>query len=114
MERIIKGICEAMGAGYAFNYSGGYPPTTNDEALLGIVRHCAMQVVGEEKVFTPEPVMAGDDMAYFLERVPGFFFFLGVGHKNSAPLHNSRFDFNEEVLPRGVEMYVRLAYNLLT
>jgi amidohydrolase len=113
MERIIKGVCEAMGAGYEFNYYRGYPPTVNDEALVEIVHHCAAQVVGEGNVFEPEPIMAGDDISFFLEKVPGFFFFLGVGHENSVPLHNSMFDFNEEVLPKGVEMYLRLAYELL-
>jgi amidohydrolase len=113
MERIIKGICEAMGAEYELTYSRGYPPTVNDEALVEIVRGCAAKVVGGKNVFEPEPIMAGDDMAFFLEKVPGCFFFLGVGYKNSAPLHNSRFDFNEEVLPKGVETYVRLAYELL-
>ena len=113
MERIIKGVCEAMGAGYEFNYYRGYPPTVNDEALVEIVHHCAAQVVGEGNVFEPEPIMAGDDISFFLEKVPGFFFFLGVGHENSVPLHNSRFDFNEEVLSKGVEMYLRLAHELL-
>ena len=113
MERIIKGVCDAMGAGYEFNFFRGYPPTVNNDALVEIVRRSASQVVGERNVFEPEPIMAGDDMSYFLEKVPGFFFFLGVGRENSAPLHNSRFDFSEEVLPRGVEMYSRLAYELL-
>jgi amidohydrolase len=113
MEKIIKGVCEAMGAEYEFKFFRGYPPTVNDEALVEIVRHCAAQVVGEGNVFEPEPIMAGDDISYFLEKVPGFFFFLGVGRENSAPLHNSRFDFSEEVLPRGVEMYLRLADELL-
>jgi amidohydrolase len=113
MKKIIKGICGAMGAGYEFQYYRGYPPTVNNAALLDIVRACAVQVVGEENVFEPEPIMAGDDMSYFLEKVPGFFFFLGVGREDSVPLHNSRFDFNEEVLPRGVEMYLRLANELL-
>jgi len=113
MERIIKGVCEAMGARYEFEFFRGYPPTVNDEGLAEIVRRCASQVVGEKKVFEPEPIMAGDDMSYFLEKVPGFFFFLGVGRENSAPLHNSRFDYNEEVLHAGVEMYVRLACELL-
>jgi len=114
MERIIKGVCEAMGAGYEFNFFRGYPPTVNHEALVDIIRRCASQVVGEGNVFEPEPIMAGDDMAYFLEKVPGFFFFLGVGRENSVPLHNSRFDFNEEVLVTGVEMYLRLAHELLS
>jgi len=113
MERTIKGVCGATGAGYEFKYSRGYPPTVNDAALAEIVNRCAVEVVGEENVFEPEPIMAGDDMSFFLEKVPGFFFFLGVGHENSAPLHNSRFDFNEEVLPKGVEMYLRLACELL-
>jgi amidohydrolase len=113
MERIIKGICEAMGAGYEFGYYRGYPPTVNDAALAEIVRGCAAEVVGKENVFEPEPIMAGDDMSFFLERVPGVFFFLGVGRANSAPLHNSRFDFKEDVLPKGVEMYLRLACELL-
>lgn len=113
MERIIKGVCDGMGAGYEFTYSRGYPPTINDVALAEIVGRCAAVVVGRENVFEPEPIMAGDDMAFFLERVPGFFFFLGVGRKDSAPLHNSRFDFDEEVLGTGVEMYLRLACELL-
>ena len=102
-----------MEARYEFEFFRGYPPTVNDEGLAEIVRRCASQVVGEKKVFEPEPIMAGDDMSYFLEKVPGFFFFLGVGRENSAPLHNSRFDYNEEVLHAGVEMYVRLACELL-
>ncbi len=113
MEKIVKGVCEAMGAGYEFNFFRGYPPTVNHEALVEIVRRCASQVVGEKNVFEPEPIMAGDDMSYFLAKVPGFFFFLGVGREKSVPLHNSRFDFNEEVLSTGVEMYLRLACELL-
>ena len=113
MEQIIKGVCEAMGAGYEFTFTRGYPPTVNHKALVDIVRRCAAEVVGEENVFDPEPIMAGDDVAFFLEKVPGFFFFLGVGHDDSAPLHNSNFDFNEWVLPIGVETYVRIAYELL-
>ncbi len=113
MEKIIKGVCEATGAGYEFKYHRGYPPTVNDEALVEIVRCCAGEVVGPDRVFEPEPIMAGDDMAFFLEKVPGFFFFLGAGFEGSASLHNSRFDFHEEILPKGVEMYVRLAHALL-
>ncbi|MFH1241764.1 MAG: M20 family metallopeptidase [Pseudomonadota bacterium] len=113
MEKIIKGICGAMGARYEFRYSRGYPPTVNDVTLAETVRRCAAEVVGEGNVFEPEPIMAGDDMSFFLEKVPGFFFFLGVGRENSAPLHNSGFNFNEEILSKGVETYVRLACELL-
>lgn len=113
LERIIKGVCESMGASYEFNFVRGYPPTVNDASLSEIAYRCALEVVGQENVFEPEPLMAGDDISFFLEKVPGVFFFLGMGRKNSAPLHNSRFDFNEKILSQGVEMYLRLACELL-
>ena len=113
MERVIKGVCAAMGAEYEFKYTRGYPPTVNHQSLADVVSRCAADVVGAENVFEPEPIMAGDDMAFFLEKVPGFFFFIGAGLENSAPLHNSKFDFNEDVLYNGVEMYLRLAFQIL-
>ncbi len=113
MERIIKGVCDAMGAEYEFKYTRGYPPTVNHQSLADVVSRCAADVVGAENVFEPEPIMAGDDMAFFLEKVPGFFFFIGAGLETSAPLHNSKFDFNEDVLCNGVEMYLRLAFQIL-
>jgi amidohydrolase len=57
--------------------------------------------------------MGGEDMSFFLERSKGCFFFLGVGRDGCAPLHNPRFDFNEEVLLTGVEIYCRAALKLL-
>jgi amidohydrolase len=85
MEKIIKGVCEAMGAGYEFKFFRGYPPTVNDEALVETVRRCASQVVGERNVFEPEPIMAGDDISYFLEKVPGFFFFWAWAMRTQRP-----------------------------
>lgn len=113
VERIVKGTCEAMGAGYELRYTRGYPPTVNDASLLEIVRRSAAEAVGENNIFEPEPIMAADDVAFFLEKAPGFFFFLGAGRDGSVPLHNSRFDFNEDILPAGLETYLRLAHELL-
>ena len=57
--------------------------------------------------------MGGEDMSYFLERSQGCFFFLGVGREGCSPLHNPGFDFNEDALMTGVEIYCRAALNLL-
>ena len=113
MERIIKGVCEAMGADYELKYSQGYPPLVNDEWMTEVVRQCAVEAVGEEKVVEPEPTMGGEDMAFFLEKAKGCFYFLGVGREGGFPLHNSKFTFNERVLLTGVEMYCRIAFHLL-
>ncbi len=114
MEKIIRGVCESMGAGYELKYSQGYPPLVNDEWMTEVVRRCAVDTVGEEKVVEPEPTMGGEDMAFFLEKAKGCFYFLGVGREGGFPLHNSKFTFNEQVLLTGVEMYCRIAFHLLS
>ena len=113
MERIVRGVCESMGASYELDYVKGYPPLINDVEVADVVRRCAEAAVGKERVFEPEPSMGGEDMAYFLERSKGCYFFLGVGREGCASLHNSRFDFNEDALLSGVETFCRIAWELL-
>jgi amidohydrolase len=114
IRKVLKGVCESMGAGFELNYSKGYPPTINDADMAEVARRCAAGVVGEDKVFELEPTMGGEDMSFYLQKAKGCFFFLGVGRPGCAPLHNARFDFNEEVLLLGVETYCRIAMELLT
>ncbi len=113
MEKVIGGVCDSMGASYQLKYVKGFPPVINDEEMSARVRRSAEAVVGKDRVVVPEPTMGGEDMAYFLERSKGCYFFLGVGRKNGASLHHGRFDFNENVLPLGVETYCRAAWDLL-
>jgi amidohydrolase len=102
-----------MDASYELIFEKGYPPTINDAEMADFVRKCAAEVVGESQVIEPEPTMGGEDMAYFLEKTKGCFFFLGVGRENSTPIHNPEFDLNEDVLPLGVETYCRIASEML-
>jgi amidohydrolase len=113
IEKIVRGICQSMGADYELKYTQGYPPTVNDESTAELVRRCGGDVVGKERVIEPEPTMGGEDMAFYLEKSRGCFFFLGVGREGCAPLHNPKFDFNENVLLTGVETYCRVAFELL-
>lgn len=113
MEKIIAGVCKSMGATYELQYAQGYPPLVNDASMADLVRKCAAAVVGPDRVVEPEPTMGGEDMAFFLEKSRGCFFFLGVGREGCAPIHNPRFDFNEDVLLLGVQTYCRIAMELL-
>jgi amidohydrolase len=113
MRKILQGVCESMGARFELKFEFGYPPTINDPFMADLVRRCAEEVVGSGKVFEPEPTMGGEDMSYYLQRAKGCFFFLGVGRPECAPLHNAKFDFNEDVLLLGVETYCRVALELL-
>ncbi len=112
LRKILHGVCDSMGARFELKIEFGYPPTTNDPFMTEVVRKCAQDVVGPDKVFEPEPTMGGEDMSYYLQRAKGCFFFLGVGRPGGAPLHNPRFDFNEDVLLLGVETLCRTALEL--
>jgi len=113
IKKVVHGVCESMGATYELKYSRLYPPTINDESMAAVVRRCTEEVVGKENVIEPELAMLGEDMAFYLEKSKGCFFFLGVGREGCVPLHNPKFDFNEHVLLLGVETYCRVAMELL-
>jgi amidohydrolase len=113
IDKVVNGVCASMGAGYELTFTPGYPPTVNDAHMADVVRRCAAQVVGEERVVEPELTMGGEDMSFFLQRAPGCYYCIGVGREGAAPLHNSKFDFNEELMLLGVETHCRVALDLL-
>lgn len=113
IDRVVRGVCESMGAGYELNFSWGYPPTVNDASMADVVRRCAVQVVGAERVVVPDLTMGGEDMSFFLQRAPGCYYCIGVGREGAAPLHNPKFDFKEDLMLLGVETHCRVALDLL-
>jgi amidohydrolase len=111
IEQIVAGICQSHGATYDLNYRHLYPPTINDPAMAEFVRSVAAAVVETPIGVVPEcQTMGGEDMSFFLQEVPGCYFFLGSANaeKNLAyPHHHPRFDFDETTLGMGVEIFVR-------
>jgi len=113
IKTVTEGICNSRGAKFEMNFTRGYPPLVNDPIISEVVRRCAHAVVGSERIIEPEPAMSGEDMAFYLEKSKGCFFFLGTGRVGCAPLHNPKFEFSEEVMLLGVEMYCLIALDLL-
>jgi amidohydrolase len=111
--RIVKGVCDSMGADFELTYTQGYPVTINDAEMSELVKTCAAAVVGEDRVVTPQKTLGGEDFSFFLQKAKGCFFALGAGRKGGASVHNPEFDFNEEILLTGVETYCRIALELL-
>lgn len=111
IEQIIAGVCQSHGASYDLSYSSLYPPVINDAKIADLVREVAISVVETPAGIIPEcQTMAAEDMSYFLEAVPGCYFFLGSANaaKNLAyPHHHPQFDFDETSLGMGVEIFVR-------
>jgi len=113
LDKVVRGVCESMGAEFELKFSKGYPPTINNDSMAELVRRCAQKVVGEDNVVEPDLTMGGEDMSFFLEQSKGCFYALGVGRQEFTPVHNPRFDFNEDVLALGVETHCRTALELL-
>ncbi len=111
VEEIIAGVCQSHGASYDLNYYSLYPPVINDQRIADLVRSVAETVVETPAGVVPEcQTMGGEDMSFFLQEVPGCYFFLGSANPEkdlAYPHHHPRFDFDETVLGMGVEMFVR-------
>ncbi|NER19978.1 MAG: amidohydrolase [Symploca sp. SIO1B1] len=111
IEQLIAGICQSYGASYDLNYWRLYPPVINDAKIAELVRSVATDVVETPVGIVPEcQTMASEDMSFFLEAVPGCYFFLGSANSAAGlayPHHHPRFNFDETALGMGVEIFVR-------
>ena len=113
LEKVIKGVCDSMGAAYKFEFFHRYPPLENDRDMVELMKKSMAKVVSEDQVREPESTMGAEDMAFVLEKTKGCFFFLGTGFEDCAPLHNPKFNFDESLLLLGVETFVQFALDLL-
>lgn len=106
MRQILSGISEAHGGDFEFELNRGEPPLRNDDKMVDFARETLAEVFPKESLVALEdPVMGGDDFAYYLEHVPGLMLRLGVdkpGDEFCPPLHHPRFDIEESSLPIGV------------
>lgn len=113
VHRLVEGIASAHGATATVDMAPAYPPTINDERATDFIEAVATAAIGSEQVLRmPVPTMGGEDFAYYLQRVPGSFFFLGVddGRSGGYPsLHHPAFDFNDAALPQGMRVFVHAA-----
>ncbi|NOG54448.1 MAG: amidohydrolase [Planctomycetes bacterium] len=115
---IITGVAQAHGCTSALEWEGqGYPVTMNHpEATAKFFRH-GQQAVGTGRCPEwPAPVMGGEDFSFYCKEVPSCFFVLGQvpdGQANPYPqVHTPEFNFNDDSLALGVEMFCRLALDL--
>ncbi len=115
IERVAHGVASAWGAEVALDYRHGYPVLVNDPTMTEVARRAAEIALGPENVVMGlPPVMAGEDFAYYLERVPGCLATLGAGTPGvgaRGPSHSGTFVLDEGALPCGVAYYLALVTN---
>ncbi len=105
-----KGIAQANGGDIEFIYKPGYPPTINTKDESIFASEVAKNLVGDKNVITDvEPSMGGEDFSYFLNKKPGSYLYIGQKDENhKAHLHTTKYDFNDNLLPIGVNFWVDL------
>jgi amidohydrolase len=113
LREVCEETCRVFGASADFTYQEGYPPVVNDAGMVDLVGRVARSEFGEHCVSTIDPVMGGEDFAYFLQKVPGAFVMLGMGDNQPYPHHNARFDIDERVLPLGVRLMIGVALEMM-
>jgi len=116
MAEIIDGVSKTFGAEISFDYEDGYPPTINHTDPVNKVLKAAERVVGE-KAGMPYLSMGGEDFSYYLQKIPGCFFFVGSAPNDQklfeTPHHCSHFTMDERALLVGPSIYLNLVDDLL-
>jgi amidohydrolase len=109
MRVISEGTALAYNVEAHVHYTREFVPLLNDTALSDECLGVATKLFGEPNVrVASKPMTGSEDFAQFLERVPGCFVFLGNG-KDSAPLHNPSYDFNDDGLVHGMRFHAEIA-----
>ena len=111
IEQVIQGVVGSFGMDYRLDFEYGYPVLINNSEMSKLVASACSKGIGKENVEVLKPSMGAEDFAYYLEKVPGAYFRLGCRNEEKGmihPYHSSLFDIDEEVLPFGVEMFVRI------
>jgi len=113
LRKIAKGTARAFGASCDIDYRRGFPAVVNDAAAVDFVTQVASKVLGPGCLRAISPVMGGEDFAYYLQKVPGAFFFFGAGDGCPFPHHHPAFDFDERALPSATLLMASLALEFL-
>lgn len=117
MENVTRGISQSFEIDYGFDFEYGYPVLVNDNEMSKLVVQACAKWIGEENIEVLKPSMGSEDFAFYLEKIPGAFFRLGIRNEDKGivhPYHSSHFDIDEDVLPFGVEMFVRIIDHFLS
>ena len=111
IRRIAEGTAAAHGATVKFEYSHLYPVLVNAENESLIAAGVVRDVLGDDGLEPAYPkTMASEDFSFMLNARPGCFVRIGAAFegRKSHPLHNSKYEFNDAVLPIGASFWARL------
>lgn len=119
IEHTARGIAQAMGGDIEYQFNFVLDPTVNDPQATAFCVNVAQKIFGAHNV-NPEvdPSMGGEDFGRMMADIPGCYIWMGQGEPDPRSMHNQglhtpQYDFNDSIIPMGVEYWVRLAEEAL-
>jgi len=112
LRAVADAVGRQFGAECAIEWRDGYPPVVNDEREAERFFEVARGLFGDGAVRRIRPLMAGEDFAYYLKRVPGCFMFVGAGNAECGavwPHHHPRFDIDERAMLSAARLLAAMA-----
>lgn len=107
MERVTRSVCKKYGATYQFNYARHTTPLFNQKSAIDLVEYAGEILVGYNNLDPNQQLMVGEDMSFFLDRIPGAFFLVGAANQEVGAIyqhHSPLFKIDEHSLKIGAEM----------
>jgi amidohydrolase len=115
ISEICQGIANANRCEAKIEFIKDFPATVNDETFTKEFVKSAAKIVGKENIVEiKKPSLGNDDIAYFLEKIPGTYFFLGSYNPEKGPMyphHHPKFDIDESILWIGSAVLARVAFD---
>ncbi|MEO1227418.1 MAG: M20 family metallopeptidase [Myxococcota bacterium] len=116
LEEVVSGVEPMFGVKAELEIRRGYPVLENDPVCAEAVARVARELVGPERVTREDlPMAGGEDFAYFTQAIPGAYFFLGAGLPagDTPGCHHPDFDFDDDLIPLGMRVFLGLVNDRL-
>lgn len=113
IREVAQGIARTFGVEIDLELDHGYPVLVNDAGCAAAVERVARNVAGRVSALEL-PMAGGEDFAYLAQACPGAYFFIGTGTDETTPgCHHPDFDFDDRIIPLGMEMFLGLVEDRL-
>jgi amidohydrolase len=114
--RMCKSICQTHQCNCNIDIEHENIPLINDDNMVSLAKKTAFDVFGSSDIVDHARYIAGEDFSEYSSIVPGVFTFLGCADPDKLtdiPHHNPKFNIDEDVMKKGVELHVKSAFNYL-
>ncbi|UOB20408.1 amidohydrolase [Macrococcus armenti] len=110
LKKCLEGLVTTMGISYDLKYSKGYPPVINSTNETDLIVNAARKIEDITELVELKPSLGGEDFSYYLQRVPGSFFYTGTRNahfKADFPHHHPKFDIDEKGMLNAVKVFLQ-------